>query len=37
MVVLSGTIVCLIPSKVRLQYARTEVVGVASVLQKVQS
>jgi cytochrome c-type biogenesis protein CcmF len=36
-VVLGGTIVCLIPSKVRLHYARTEVVGVASVLQKVQS
>jgi cytochrome c-type biogenesis protein CcmF len=36
-VVLGGTLVCLIPSKVRLQYARTEVVGVSSVLQKVQS
>lgn len=26
---LSGTIICLIPSKVRLQYAKTEVVGIA--------
>ena len=37
LVVLGGTIVCLIPSKVRLQYARTEVVGFASVPQKVKS
>ena len=29
-VLLIGTVVCLIPSKVRLQYARTQVVGVAS-------
>jgi cytochrome c-type biogenesis protein CcmF len=29
-VLLSGTIICLIPGKVRLQYARTEVVGIAS-------
>jgi len=29
-VLLIGTIICLIPSKVRLQYARTQVVGVAS-------
>jgi len=29
-VLLIGTIVCLIPSKVRLQYARTQVVGVTS-------
>ncbi len=35
-VLLFGTIVCLIPSKVRLQYARTEVVGIASVQQTVQ-
>jgi cytochrome c-type biogenesis protein CcmF len=28
-VLLFGTLVCLIPSKVRLQYARTEVIGVA--------
>jgi cytochrome c-type biogenesis protein CcmF len=28
-VLLSGTIICLIPGKVRLQYARTEVVGIA--------
>lgn len=29
-VVLAGTLVCLIPSKVKLQYARTEVVGVTT-------
>ena len=29
-VLLIGTIVCLVPSKVKLQYARTQVVGVAS-------
>jgi cytochrome c-type biogenesis protein CcmF len=29
-VLMAGTIVCLIPSKVRLQYARTQVVGVSS-------
>jgi cytochrome c-type biogenesis protein CcmF len=29
-VLLFGTIICLIPGKVRLQYARTEVVGIAS-------
>jgi cytochrome c-type biogenesis protein CcmF len=29
-VLLIGTIVCLIPSKVKLQYARTQVVGVTS-------
>ncbi len=28
-IVLLGTIICLIPGKVRLQYARTEVVGIA--------
>jgi cytochrome c-type biogenesis protein CcmF len=28
-VLLAGTIICLIPSKVRLQYAKTEVVGIA--------
>ncbi len=36
-VLLSGTIVCLIPSKARLQYARTEVVGIASIPQTVKS
>jgi cytochrome c-type biogenesis protein CcmF len=36
-VLLFGTIVCLIPSKARLQYARTEVVGMASAAQTVQS
>jgi cytochrome c-type biogenesis protein CcmF len=29
-VVLFGTLICLVPAKVRLQYARTEVVGIAS-------
>jgi cytochrome c-type biogenesis protein CcmF len=28
-VLLSGTLICLVPSKVRLQYARTQVLGVA--------
>ncbi len=36
-VLLSGTIICLIPGKVRLQYARTEVVGIASTPATVQS
>ncbi len=36
-VLLFGTIICLIPGKVRLQYARTEVVGIASVPAAVQS
>jgi len=36
-VLLFGTIVCLIPGKVRLQYARTEVVGFASAPATVQS
>jgi cytochrome c-type biogenesis protein CcmF len=27
LVVIFGTLVCLVPSKVKLQYARTEVVG----------
>ena len=35
-VLLFGTIICLIPGKVRLQYARTEVVGIASVPATVQ-
>src|SRR4051794_14053365 len=29
-VLLFGTLICLIPGKVRLQYARTEVIGIAS-------
>ena len=36
-IVVSGTIICLIPSKLRYQYARTEVVGVASQPATVQS
>ena len=36
-VLLFGTIVCLIPGKVRLQYARTEVIGIASTPATVQS
>ena len=36
-VVLAGTVICLIPGKVRLQYARTEVVGYASAPATVQS
>ncbi len=36
-VLLFGTVVCLIPGKVRLQYARTEVVGIATTPATVQS
>ncbi len=36
-VVLGGSLVCLVPPKVRLQYARTEVVGFASAPATVQS
>ncbi len=35
-VVLSGTIICLIPSKSRLIYPRTEVVGIAGKHAKVE-
>jgi cytochrome c-type biogenesis protein CcmF len=36
-VVLAGTVICLIPGKVRLQYARTEVVGFATAPATVES
>jgi cytochrome c-type biogenesis protein CcmF len=36
-IVLFGTVICLIPSKVRYQYARTEVVGLASKPATVES
>ena len=36
-VVLGGTIICLIPPKVRLQYARTEIIGFASAPATVQT
>jgi cytochrome c-type biogenesis protein CcmF len=36
-VLLFGTIVCLVPGKVRLQYARTEVVGIAGTHATVES
>lgn len=36
-VLLFGTVICLIPGKVRLQYARTEVVGIATTPATVQS
>jgi cytochrome c-type biogenesis protein CcmF len=36
-VLLFGTLICLIPSKVRLQYPRTEVVGIATAPATVQS
>ena len=29
-VLLIGTLICLVPSKIRLSYAKTEVVGIAS-------
>ena len=28
-VLVGGTLICLVPSKVKMQYARTEVVGIA--------
>ncbi len=37
LVVLGGTIICLSPGKVRLQYVRTEVVGYASAPRTVES
>ena len=36
-VLLFGTVICLIPGKVRLQYARTEVVGIATTPATVES
>ncbi len=36
-VLLFGTVICLIPAKVRLQYARTEVIGFASTPATVES
>ncbi|MBV9759839.1 MAG: heme lyase CcmF/NrfE family subunit [Acidobacteriaceae bacterium] len=36
-VLLFGTVICLIPGKVRLQYARTEVIGIASLPATVES
>ncbi len=36
-VLLFGTVICLIPAKVRLQYARTEVIGIASTPATVES
>ncbi len=36
-ILLTGTLICLIPSKVRLQYARTEVVGFATAPATVES
>ena len=35
-VLLFGTVICLIPGKVRLQYARTEVVGIAKAVETVK-
>ena len=36
-VLLFGTLICLIPGKVRLQYPRTEVIGFATTPATVQS
>ena len=33
---IGGTLVCLVPSKVRMQYARTEMLGVASRDAKIE-
>jgi cytochrome c-type biogenesis protein CcmF len=35
-VLLSGTLICLVPPKVRLSYARTEVVGIVPKRQSVE-
>ena len=35
-ILFAGTIVCLIPSKIRMQYARTEVVGIARNYAEIQ-
>ncbi len=37
LVLIGGTLTCLVPSKVKMQYARTEVVGVARKHATVQS
>ncbi len=37
LVLIGGTLVCLVPSKVKMQYARTEVIGVARTHAPVQS
>jgi cytochrome c-type biogenesis protein CcmF len=37
LVLIGGTLVCLVPSKVKMQYARTEVVGVVKKPATVQS
>ena len=36
LVLIGGTLVCLVPSKVKMQYARTEVVGIAKKHATVQ-
>jgi cytochrome c-type biogenesis protein CcmF len=36
LVMIGGTLVCLIPSKVKMQYARTQVVGVTSKVEVKQ-
>jgi cytochrome c-type biogenesis protein CcmF len=35
-VVLGGTLICLVPPKMRMQYARTQVVGVAAGAKRAQ-
>jgi cytochrome c-type biogenesis protein CcmF len=37
LVLIGGTLVCLVPSKIKMQYARTEVVGIAKKHAPVQS
>ena len=37
LVLIGGTLVCLVPSKVRMQYARTEVVGITENMRKFRS
>jgi cytochrome c-type biogenesis protein CcmF len=36
LVLIGGTLVCLVPSKIRMQYARTEVVGIAKAHATIQ-
>ena len=37
LVLIGGTLVCLVPSKIRMQYARTEVVGIAKAHATIQN
>jgi cytochrome c-type biogenesis protein CcmF len=36
LVLIGGTLICLVPSKIKMQYARTEVVGIAKTHATIQ-